>query len=154
MNNTYTSNDSLFSNINKKGGISLISKINQNSNGNFKLVDIVDIDWDGSTVYTYNDNGDTTKNIINDSAQFLSIFQNTINRVESNNFNKYVQTIDNVKDYYNPETETWTPGYTDGLVTATDVTKHIIDNEYVVSNHLNNFSTTNKVKNVRYINFY
>lgn len=141
MNNTYTSNDSLFSNINKKGGISLISKINQNSNGNFKLVDIVDIDWDGSTVYTYNDNGDTTKNIINDSAQFLSIFQNTINRVESNNFNKYVQTIDNVKDYYNPETETWTSGYTDGLVTATDVTKHIIDNEYVVSNHLNNFST-------------
>ena len=84
--NTYTSKDSLFSNINKKGGISLISKINQNSGGNFKLVDIVDIDWDGSTVYTYNDNGDTTKNIINDSAQFLSIFQNTINRVESNNF--------------------------------------------------------------------
>jgi hypothetical protein len=139
--NTYTSNDSLFSNINKKGGISLISKINQNSNGNFKLVDIVDIDWDGSTVYTYNDNGDTTKNIINDSAQFLSIFQNTINRVENNNFNKYVQTIDNVKDYYNPETETWTTGYIDGLVTATDVTKHIIDNEYVVSTHLNNFST-------------
>lgn len=139
--NTYTSNDSLFSNINKDGGISLISKINQNSGGNFKLVDIVDIDWDGSTVYTYNDNGDTTKNIINDSAQFLSIFQNTINRVESNNFNKYVQTIDNVKDYYNPETETWTTGYTDGLVTATDVTKHIIDNEYVVSTHLNNFST-------------
>lgn len=139
--NTYTSNDSLFSNINKKGGISLISKINQNSGGNFKLVDIVDIDWDGSTVYTYNDNGDTTKNIINDSAQFLSIFQNTINRVESNNFNKYVQTIDNVKDYYDPETKTWTTGYTDGLVTATDVTKHIIDNEYVVSTHLNNFST-------------
>lgn len=141
MNNTYTSNDSLFSNINKKGGISLISKINQNSNGNFKLVDIVDIDWDGSTVYTYNDSGDATKNIINDSAQFLTIFQNTINRVENNNFNKYVQTIDNVKDYYNPETETWTSGYTDGLVTATDVVKHIIDNEYVVSNHLNNFST-------------
>lgn len=141
MNNTYTSNDSLFSNINKNGGISLISKINQNSNGNFKLVDIVDIDWDGSTVYTYNDNGDTTKNIINDSAQFLSIFQNTINRVESNNFNKYVQTIDNVKDYYNPETETWTSGYTDGLVTATDVVKHITDNEYVVNNRFNDFST-------------
>ena len=139
--NTYTSNDSLFSNINKDGGISLISKINQNSNGNFKLVDIVDIDWDGSTVYTYNDNGETTKNTINDSAEFLTIFQNTINRVESNNFNKYVQTIDNVKDYYDPETETWTTGYTDGLVTATDVTKYIIDNEYVVSNHLNNFST-------------
>ena len=139
--NTYTSNDSLFSNINKDGGISLISKINQNSGGNFKLVDIVDIDWDGSTVYTYNDNGETIKNTINDSAQFLSIFQNTINRVESNNFNKYVQTIDNVKDYYDPETKTWTTGYTDGLVTATDVTKHIIDNEYVVSTHLNNFST-------------
>ena len=79
----YTKNDELFSKLSESKaneGITIVSKLNQNNKNTFKLVDVVDIDWDGAKLYIENESGNTIENIISDSSEFLTILQNTINK--------------------------------------------------------------------------
>jgi hypothetical protein len=79
----YTKNDELFSKLSESKaneGITIVSKLNQNNKNTFKLVDVVDIDWDGAKLYIENESGNTIENIISDSSEFLTILQDTINK--------------------------------------------------------------------------